>query len=83
MAFIIVILLFPLNPDPTAAEMNYTIVVVGSILTLSTVYYFLPVYGGRHWFSGPVRTVDGGSSREEDEKQSFEKGEVEVVVNND
>ncbi|PPQ70471.1 hypothetical protein CVT26_013918 [Gymnopilus dilepis] len=81
MAFIIIILLFPLNPDPTAAEMNYSIVVVGGILTLSTVYYFLPVYGGRHWFSGPVRNVDGVPSREEDEKQSFEKGEVEVVVN--
>ncbi|KAF8874578.1 amino acid/polyamine transporter I [Gymnopilus junonius] len=73
MAFIIIILLFPLNPGPTPATMNYTIVVVGGTLTLSTVYYFFPVYGGRHWFSGPVRNIDDKSTEEVEDKESYEK----------
>ncbi|KAG6853774.1 hypothetical protein C0991_001485 [Blastosporella zonata] len=43
MTFIIVVFLFPTNPAPTSATMNYTVVVL--------------VYGGRHWFTGPVQTI--------------------------
>jgi hypothetical protein len=73
MTFIIVILLFPLNPGPTPATMNYTVVVVGGIFTTSTIYYFFPVYGGRHWFSGPVRNIDNGNIKDVEEKKSLEK----------
>ena len=58
MSFMIIILMFPSNTSPGADTMNYTIVVVGGILGSSIVYYFFPKYGGRHWFTGPVRTIE-------------------------
>jgi hypothetical protein len=59
MWFMLVVFLFPAAPTvPTAGDMNFTVVVLGGVLALSLIYYFLPVYGGRHWFTGPVRTVD-------------------------
>ncbi|KAF8173700.1 amino acid/polyamine transporter I [Pholiota molesta] len=58
MCMMIVVLLFPTNVAPTANSMNYTVVVVGGILSLSGTYYFLPIIGGRHWFTGPLRTID-------------------------
>lgn len=39
--------------------MNYTVVVLGGAFILSLVWYYFPVYGGVHWFEGPVPTVDG------------------------
>lgn len=42
--------------------MNYTIVVLGGILVLSLVWYYFPVYGGVHWFTGPVPNVDRDDS---------------------
>ncbi|KAF9479939.1 amino acid transporter [Pholiota conissans] len=77
MTVMIVILIFPTEPAPTAENMNYTVVVVGGILVLSTIYYFLPGIGGRHWFTGPVRTVvdpvpsikDGADSLSEKDSQ--------------
>ncbi|GLB36976.1 putative APC amino acid permease [Lyophyllum shimeji] len=58
MAFIIVVFLFPANPNPGSANMNYTIVVQGGTLFLSIVYFYFPVYGGVHWFKGPVQTIE-------------------------
>jgi hypothetical protein len=37
--------------------MNYTIVVMGGVLLLSLVWYYLPVVGGVHWFNGPRATI--------------------------
>jgi hypothetical protein len=62
MCMMVVVLIFPSETAPTAQTMNYSVVVVGGILFLSTTYYFLPVIGGRHWFTGPVRTVDDPAS---------------------
>ncbi|KDR76934.1 hypothetical protein GALMADRAFT_155638 [Galerina marginata CBS 339.88] len=70
MGMMIVILSFPSNENPTAATMNYTAVVVGGTLTLSMSYYFFPVYGGRNWFTGPVRTIDV-ETEDVSEKQSY------------
>ena len=44
--------------------MNYTVVVLGGAFILSLVWYYFPVYGGVHWFKGPVPTVDGYVARE-------------------
>lgn len=70
MIFMIIVFLFPAEPNPTAQGMNYTIVVMGGTIILSLGYYFFPVYGGRHWFTGPVETVgdndDGIGSSHED-----------------
>ena len=64
MIFMIVVFMFPASPNPTAENMNYTIVVVGGTILLSLVYYYLPGYGGKHWFTGPVHTIEehAGSS---------------------
>lgn len=58
MAFMGVVFLFPTSPQTSVADMNYTIVVLGGVLILSLMWYYFPVYGGVHWFKGPVPTVD-------------------------
>ncbi|KAH6911887.1 APC amino acid permease [Coprinopsis sp. MPI-PUGE-AT-0042] len=85
MWFMLVIFLFPGAPTvPTAGDMNFTVVVLGGVLFLSLIYYFLPVYGGRHWFTGPVRTVethshsDGSSDSIGDTKQSMTETKVDT-----
>ncbi|KAJ3825802.1 amino acid/polyamine transporter I [Lentinula raphanica] len=58
-----VILLFPAEPALAgSATMNYTVLVIGGVMLFSTAYYFFPVYGGRHWFKGPVVTVTDEAS---------------------
>lgn len=59
MTFMSIVLLFPTTPQTNAQEMNYTVVVLGGVIFLSLVYYYFPVYGGVHWFKGPVTTIDG------------------------
>lgn len=57
-----VIFLFPETPSVTAGDMNYTVVVLGGVLGLSLVWYWFPVYGGVHWFEGPVRTIGAAAA---------------------
>jgi hypothetical protein len=35
----------------------------GGILTLSVLYFYFPVYGGVHWFHGPVSTIKDNISK--------------------
>lgn len=58
MPFMLVIFLFPTVPSTSATTMNYTVVVLGGVLGLSLMWYYLPVYGGMHWFSGPVPNIE-------------------------
>ncbi|KXN86792.1 hypothetical protein AN958_09643 [Leucoagaricus sp. SymC.cos] len=58
MLVMIVVFLFPAVPGPTSQSMNYTVVVVGGVISLSLGYYFFPKYGGRYWFTGPVHTIE-------------------------
>jgi len=62
MVFMTIVFLFPATPQTTVQEMNYTVVVLGGVLLLSLVWYYFPVYGGVHWFTGPVANVDTRSS---------------------
>ncbi|KAI6047537.1 amino acid/polyamine transporter I [Pisolithus marmoratus] len=57
MTFMNVVFLFPTMPSTSATTMNYTVVVLGGILGLSLAWYYLPVYGGIHWFAGPVPNI--------------------------
>jgi hypothetical protein len=59
MAFIGTIFLFPTTAQTSVADMNYTVVVLGGVIILSLIWYYFPVYGGVHWFTGPVPTVEG------------------------
>jgi len=58
MIFLSIVFFFPTTPKTDVAEMNYTVVVLGGVLILSLVWYYCPVYGGVHWFTGPVANVD-------------------------
>jgi amino acid transporter len=58
MTFIFILLLFPTYPDPNAQEMNYAVVVLGFVLVFCVAYYFVPGFGGKTFFTGPVRTID-------------------------
>ncbi|TAQ90991.1 hypothetical protein B7494_g723 [Chlorociboria aeruginascens] len=58
MTFVFILLLFPTYPDPTPQEMNYAVVVLGFVLVFCVGYYYTPKYGGKTFFTGPVRTID-------------------------
>ena len=58
MIFMTIVFLFPATPQTSVQEMNYTVAVLGGVLLLSLVWYYFPVYGGVHWFTGPVPNVD-------------------------
>ncbi|KAI0049724.1 amino acid transporter [Auriscalpium vulgare] len=59
MTFMSVVFFFPTTAHTDTADMNYTVVVLGGVLILSLVWYYFPKYGGVHWFTGPIPTVDG------------------------
>lgn len=58
MTFIFILLLFPSWPNPTPQEMNYAVAVLGFVLVFCVVYYYIPGFGGKTFFKGPVRTID-------------------------
>lgn len=51
------------------------------MLILSLVWYYFPVYGGVHWFTGPLTTIEktAANSRRESE-DTVEKQKVELSV---
>jgi len=57
MAFFCVVVLFPSTPQTRVEDMNYTVVVLGGVMTFSLVWYYFPKYGGVHWFRGPVSNI--------------------------
>jgi len=63
MAFTGTVFLFPTTKKTDVPNMNYSVVVLGGVMALSLVWYYLPVYGGVHWFTGPVPTVKGFKAR--------------------
>ena len=87
-----IVFLFPTDPAPAAADMNYTIVVLGGVMVLSIIYYYFPVYGGVHWFKGPIRTVedqeglDNVSQRDSvadsEEKADLKRANEKEIINN-
>ncbi|KAI0341281.1 APC amino acid permease [Trametopsis cervina] len=94
MFFMGIVLLFPATPATNTADMNYTVVVLFGTLILSLVWYWFPVYGGVHWFRGPVATImsegkgmegeegrDSRIMRAETESEEFEgKGSKMIVT---
>ncbi len=75
-----IVLLFPASPNPETEDMNYASVVLFGTLILSLVWYWFPVYGGVHWFEGPVPTVAKGKYRSGDGDGSDRSGSTEEVV---
>lgn len=74
MTFLSVVFLFPTSPGTSVADMNYTVVVLGGVLLLSLAWYYCPVYGGVHWFTGPVANVGTDSDKmSENSSTDYEK----------
>lgn len=74
MCFMTVVFLFPTTRATDVPDMNYTVVVLGGILLLSVAWYYCPKYGGVHWFTGPVPTVEGYAERTPGEKRPDGEG---------
>ncbi|KAG1721623.1 amino acid/polyamine transporter I [Suillus paluster] len=76
MVFMIIVLFFPATPQTTAQEMNYTAVVLGGYMFLAVFWYYCPVYGGVHWFKGPISNLSPAIEGEhKDENSMSEKKE--------
>ncbi|KAF8525176.1 amino acid/polyamine transporter I [Hysterangium stoloniferum] len=60
MAFINIIFFFPPTPQTNTKDMNYSVVVMCGAIIFSLAWYYMPKYGGIHWFTGPVRTAGDG-----------------------
>ncbi|KAG1809736.1 amino acid/polyamine transporter I [Suillus variegatus] len=69
MGFMSFAFFFPATPQTTAQEMNYTVVVFGGFMFLAISWYYFPVYGGVHWYTGPVSNTP--AIRDED---SYRRG---------
>ena len=63
MMFTLIVSLFPYSKQTNPQEMNYIVVVLGGVLGFPLVWYYFPIYGGVHWFEGPVLNVDGYVAR--------------------
>ncbi|KII84524.1 hypothetical protein PLICRDRAFT_117614 [Plicaturopsis crispa FD-325 SS-3] len=84
MIFTTVVFLFPTSPNPSAPDMNWTVVVLGGVITLSVVYFYFPLYGGVYWFTGPIANIGHGvhaqdSVFQEPSEKQDDKGSVLAV----
>jgi len=75
MAFMDIVFFFPTTPQTSVLNMNYTVVVLGGMLVSSIIWYYFPVYGGVHWFTGPVPNV----GKLGEESLSMSRGSVEKM----
>lgn len=76
-----IVLCFPTNPNPTAADMNYTSAVIGSVMLFALTWYYFPYYGAVYWFEGPVLNVTPSTPAIPDQMEDSEKeAGVEIKV---
>ncbi|KAK0209157.1 amino acid permease-domain-containing protein [Desarmillaria ectypa] len=72
MAFTSVVFMFPMTPQTTVQDMNYSVVVLGGVTIFSLIWYYFPRYGGVYWFTGPIPTLDPMSPRKFRKRASVE-----------
>ncbi|KAJ9113585.1 hypothetical protein QFC20_001937 [Naganishia adeliensis] len=60
MVFACIIFCFPADVNPTAATMNYAVVVAAAVWVFAIGYWYAPRIGGKTFFNGP-RTQDGNT----------------------
>nr|GAT56559.1 predicted protein [Mycena chlorophos] len=58
-SFVVVFLVFPAGQTVDAVSMNYAVVIIGSVFIFASLSW---VTSARHWFRGPVRTVEDKAS---------------------
>ncbi|KAH9854849.1 amino acid transporter [Lenzites betulinus] len=73
-SFIIVLLVFPPEVNPTAATMNYTVVIIMAVFVFASVSWAV---SARHWFKGPVKTIEGEDGTPSDYDEKKERAQVE------
>ncbi|KIJ50209.1 hypothetical protein M422DRAFT_224818 [Sphaerobolus stellatus SS14] len=78
MTFVNILVVFPATPHPTVANMNYSVVMAAGTVLGSIGWYYFPVYGGVHWFRGPIRTVESEPSG-----SSIGRGSIEENLKGD
>jgi len=72
LAFGITLAMFPVGgPNPTAQDMNYTVVINMAVWCGALAYYFIDA---RKWFTGPKITLDLDELTEEQEEALREEG---------
>jgi amino acid transporter len=72
LAFGITLCMFPVGgPNPTAQDMNYTVVINMAVWCGALAYYFIDA---RKWFTGPKITLDLDELTEEQEEALREEG---------
>ncbi|WFD45007.1 hypothetical protein MPSI1_003683 [Malassezia psittaci] len=54
-SFIVVVLLFPANPNPDASLMNWAVLILGVIFSGAMLAW---IVSARHWFRGPIHEVE-------------------------
>ncbi|CAG8950004.1 hypothetical protein HYFRA_00004337 [Hymenoscyphus fraxineus] len=79
MTFIFVLLLFPSYEKVGPNEMNYAVAVLGFVLVFCVGYYYVPGFGGKTFFTGPVRTIDEVLGSEEVEREVAAEKEKEII----
>jgi len=72
-AYIVVLLFFPPGQTTTAPGMNYSVVIIMGVFIFASLSWVL---SARHWFIGPVRTIDETSSSSSLQEEKEEKGKV-------
>ncbi|KAG2135194.1 amino acid/polyamine transporter I [Suillus bovinus] len=83
MLFMILVFFFPATPQTTVQQMNYTVVVLGGFMFLAISWYYCPVYGGVHWFTGPISNFTPairGENIDEEWMSEKEQRDVDVSV---
>ncbi|KAH0834010.1 amino acid/polyamine transporter I [Lanmaoa asiatica] len=80
MTFMNIVFFFPTTPQTSIPSMNYMVVVLGGVLSLSLIWYYFPVYGGVYWFTGPVRNVDNDDAANNASRDSCPVDKQGVVV---
>ncbi|KAG1893655.1 amino acid/polyamine transporter I [Suillus fuscotomentosus] len=79
MVFMNIVFFFPTTPQTNVQEMNYTVVVLGGFMSLAIFWYYCPVYGGVHWFNGPVSNIASADKGQDDESASEKTGKEQGV----
>ncbi|KIJ35462.1 hypothetical protein M422DRAFT_262231 [Sphaerobolus stellatus SS14] len=84
MIFITIVFSFLANPNPTAANINYTLVVLG-VIFFAIVYFYIQKYSGKYWFNGPISTISSfqteqisnGYNKDDGEESSSENEKLD------
>jgi len=71
-SYIVVLLFFPPGQTTNAQQMNYSVVIIMAVFIFASLTW---VFSARHWFIGPVRTIDDTSSASSLHEEKEVKGE--------